>query len=114
MIGAVRLAHDRRQFGFVVLVGDFADDLLDDVLDRSEAVGAAVFVHHQRQMDARGLHARQQVDRPHRRRHEQDFAHDLGRRQRHCEVDGLEVEAGRQRLLALGILGRIDRGARRS
>ena len=28
---AVALAHDRRRFGVVVLVVDFADDLLDDV-----------------------------------------------------------------------------------
>ena len=82
--GAVRLAHDRRHCVLVVLVGDLADDLLDDVLDRDEAVGAAIFVDHQRQMDARRLHARQQIDRPHRGRHEQDFAHDLGRRQRHA------------------------------
>ena len=99
----------------VVLVGDIADDLLDDVLDRDEAVGAAVFVDHQREMDARGLHLGEQVDRRHRRRHEQDLAHDLGRRQRHREIDRLEIEAGRQRLLALRrCLSRLDRGARRS
>ena len=95
-----------------MLVLDLADDLLDDVLDRDEAVGAAIFVDHQRQMDARRLHAREQVDRRHRRRHEQDLAHDLGRRQRHRQIDGLEIEAGGERLLALGVLVRVDRGAR--
>ena len=71
--GIIRLPHDRRRFVAVVLVVDLADDLLDDVLDRHQAVGAAIFVHHQRQMDARGLHLRQQIDRPHRRRHEEQL-----------------------------------------
>jgi len=76
---AVKLADDGGQFVFVVLVGDVADDLLDDVLHRNETVGAAVFVHHQRQVNARRLHLLQQVERRHRRRHKQHLAHDLGR-----------------------------------
>ena len=57
-----------------MLVGDVAHDLLDDVLDRDQAVGAAIFVDHQRQMGVGGLHLEQQIQRPHRRRHEQDGA----------------------------------------
>ena len=50
-----------------------------------DAVGAAVFVDHQREMDARRLHLGEQIDRRHRRRHEQHLADDLGRRQRASE-----------------------------
>src|SRR3954470_13341110 len=46
------------------------------------ARGAAIFVDRQRQMDARGLHLRQQVDRPHRRWYEKQLADDVGVRQR--------------------------------
>ena len=103
---SVVLAHHRGQFVLVVLVGDVADDLLDDVLHRNQAVGAAVFVDHQREMDARRLHLLQQVERRHRRRHEQHLAHDLGRRQRHREIDGVEVEpAARGFLRRVGFSG---------
>src|SRR5258708_1364977 len=44
--GIIRLPHDRRRLVAVMLVVDFADDLFDDVLDRHQAVGAAIFVHH--------------------------------------------------------------------
>ena len=76
---AVGLAHHGGRFVVVVLVLDVADDLLDDVLDRRDAVGAAILVDHQRQMDARRLHLGEQVDRRHRGRHEQHLADDLGR-----------------------------------
>ena len=46
----------------IVFVVDLADDLFDDILDRDQPVGAAVFVDHQRQMHPRRLHLRQQVD----------------------------------------------------
>ena len=103
--GIVRLPHDRRRLVAVVLVVDLADDLFDDVLDRDQAVGAAIFVDHQRQMDARGLHLRQQVDRPHRRRHEQQFADDVGVRQRQRQIDRAQIETGGERLLAPGLAG---------
>ena len=103
--GIVRLPHDRRRLVAVVLVVDLADDLLDDVLDRDQPVGAAIFVDHQRQMDARGLHLRQQIDRPHRRRHEQQLADDVGVRQRQRQIDRAQIEAGGKRLLALGLAG---------
>ena len=111
-VGAVRLAHHVGFGVLIVLVGDFADDLLDDILDRDNAVGAAIFVDHQRQMNLLGLHALQQIDDPRRWRHEQNFTHDLGSRQRHRQIDGLEIEPGRQRFLALFVLFRIDRGMR--
>ena len=82
---------------------DLADDLLDNVLDRDQPVGSTIFVDHQRQMDARGLHLRQQIDRPHRRRHVEQFADDVGVRERHRQVDRAQIETGRERLLALGL-----------
>ena len=45
----------------VVLVNDLADDLLDQVLDRHEAGGAAVLVHHDRHMHVLLLHLPQQL-----------------------------------------------------
>ena len=101
--GIVRLPHDRRRLVAVVLVVDLADDLFDDVLDRHQAVGAAIFIHHQRQMNARGLHLRQQIDRAHRWRHEKQFPNDVGLRQRQREIDRTQIETGGQRLLALGL-----------
>src|SRR5947209_20583932 len=50
--GTVSLPHDRGRFVAVVLVIDVADDLFDDVLDRDQPIGAAIFIHHQRQMDS--------------------------------------------------------------
>ena len=64
---------------FVVLILDVADDFLHDVLDRDDAVGAAIFVDHEREMDARGLHLGEEVDGGHRRRHKQDRPHDAWR-----------------------------------
>src|SRR5437868_13385616 len=58
--GIVHLPHDRGRLVAVVLVVDLADDLLDDVLDRNQTVGAAIFVHNQRKVDARGLHLGEQ------------------------------------------------------
>ena len=54
-----------------MLVGDVAHNLLDDVLDRDQPVGAAIFVDHQRQMGVAGLHLEQQIQRAHGGRHEQ-------------------------------------------
>ena len=45
----------------VVLVGDLADDLLEDVLDRDQAGGAAVLVDDDRDVGALCLHLAQQV-----------------------------------------------------
>ncbi len=45
----------------VVLVGDLADDLLQDVLDRDDAGGSAVLVHDHREMAPVALHLAQQI-----------------------------------------------------
>ncbi len=50
-----RTSHDVGR-GVVVFVADVADDLLDEVLDRDHARGAAVLVDHQRGLQAVGPH----------------------------------------------------------
>ena len=72
---AVARRDDHVALVLVMLVLDVADDDLDDVLDRDEAVGAAIFVDDERHLGARRLHLRQQVDGRHRGRHEQHAAH---------------------------------------
>jgi hypothetical protein len=111
--GTVGLADHVRQDILVVLVLDLADDLLHDVLDRDDAVGAAIFVDHEREMDAARLHPRQQVHCRHRRRHEQHLANELGGGQLHGQIDRLEVEAGGRRLLAPRLCAGADFRARR-
>ena len=98
--GVVGLADDRRRRVAVMFVVDLADDLFDNVLDRHQAVGAAIFVHHQGEMDPRGLHLRQQIDRPHRGRRVEQFADDVGVLKRQREIDRAQVETRRKRLLA--------------
>ena len=73
------VGDDVGRLRLVVLVLDIADDLLDQVLDGDEAVGAAVLVDHQRHVDVRRLHADQQVRRRHRRRHVDHRPAQLGR-----------------------------------
>ena len=98
---AVALARHRRHLILVVLVGDVADDQLDQVFDRDEPVGAAVFVDDERKVNARRLHLGEQIERRHRRRRVEDFADDLGGRQRHRKIDVGKIEIGRLRLFAL-------------
>ncbi len=100
-VAAVGLPGDQRHLLVVVLVLDVADDLLDEILHRDDAVGAAIFVDDQREMDAARLHAGQQLDGRHGGRHEQQAADQLGGAERGAEVDGLEIE-GRQQPLGLG------------
>ena len=95
----VALPRHRRALILVVLVGDIADDELDQILDRDQPIAAAVFVDDEREMDARRLHLGEQIERRHRRRRVQDLADDLGRRQRHREIDIGEIEIGRLRLV---------------
>ena len=45
-----RIGSYQRPVLHVVLVGDLAYDFFDQVLDGDQAVGAAIFVDHQRQM----------------------------------------------------------------
>ena len=72
--GAVVLRDDHQRGGVVMLVLDVADHHLDQILDRDEAVGAAIFVDDERHVGAGRLHADQQVEGRHRARHEQDRA----------------------------------------
>ncbi len=53
------MGHQR--FLVVVLVLDVADHHLEDVLERDETVGAAVFVDHQRHLDVARLHPLHQL-----------------------------------------------------
>ena len=118
---AVVLSRHGGGFGFVVLVGDIADDQLDQVFDRDEAIAAAVFVDHESEVDTRCLHLGEQIERRHGRRHVEDLADDLGGRQRHGKIDLHEVQtgcAGLPRFLWFlrfggGGGGRIDHGPRR-
>ena len=67
-VDAGRLLGPQVALGLVVLVGDVADDLLEQVLEGDEAVDAAVFVDDQRHVDVRGLHPLEQDPDRHRRR----------------------------------------------
>ena len=59
-----------------MLVLDLADDLLDQILDRGQAVGAAVLIDHDRHVYPGIAHLQKKIENPHRGRHEQRFAHD--------------------------------------
>ena len=72
----------RRILVEVVLVLDLADDDLDQILERDEPVGAAIFVDDQRHLRAARLHALQERARRHRGRHEEHRPHQLGAVQR--------------------------------
>jgi hypothetical protein len=73
---------------------------LDDVLHRDQSVGTAILVDDERDLDPRRLHLGEQVGGRHRRRHEQDRADQIGRRQRQVEVDAADVEPGRALVVA--------------
>ena len=92
----VALAQDHAPRGDIVLVLDVADHHLDEVLDRDEAVRAAVFVDHQGHVGARRLHSDEEIDRRHRGWGEEHGPKDPGGRERHREVDLAEA----RRLLA--------------
>ena len=53
---AVANVGDLRRHDLVVLVLDLADDLLDEILDRGQAVGATVLVDHDRHVHAGVAH----------------------------------------------------------
>ena len=110
---AVGLAHHAWRHVLVVLVRDLADDLLDDVLDRYDAVSAAIFIDDEGKMHAGRLHLGEQIEHRHGRRSIEDFADDFRGRQRHRQIDGFEVEAGRKRLFAAPIGGCAQAGAHR-
>src|SRR5690348_1850890 len=67
-------------FSLVMLVLDFADDFLDDIFDRDEALGSAEFIDDNRKMDVFTPHSSEKLDDPHRFRNEQRLAHQSGDR----------------------------------
>jgi len=77
-----------------VLVLDVADHHLDEILDRDETVGTAIFIDHQRHVSAGRLHADEKIDGRHRARHEQDRPQNPRGGKAHRQVD--PAEAGRQ------------------
>ena len=91
------LGDDVRRLGDIVLVLDIADDLLDEILNGDETVGAAVLVDDQRHVDTRRLHADQEVGRRHRRRDVKHRPANLRRRDGPREIDAAEVELLRTR-----------------
>jgi hypothetical protein len=87
-----RILADQRLLGHIMLVVYLADDLLDQILDRDETVGAAIFIHDKGEMKPRQLHAEQQIEHRHGRRHVEDLADDVDGADGAGEVDGAEVE----------------------
>ncbi len=75
---AVGGAIDLRAFVQIVLIFDIANNHLDDILDRSETLRAAIFVDDQRHVSARRLHLHQQIEGGHRGRNKQDRAQNIG------------------------------------
>ena len=57
-----------------MLVLDIADDLLDEILDGHQPVGAAVFVDDDRHVGLPGTHPREKVENAHRFRDVEDIA----------------------------------------
>ena len=62
-------------FGRVVLVGDVADDDLDQVLDGDEAVGATILVDHDGHVHVCRLHLHEKIGGAHGGRNEKKLAH---------------------------------------
>ena len=85
----------RRLLGDVVLVADVADELLDQVLQRDDAVGAAVLVDDDRQVVALAAHLRQRGEHPLGARHHLDLAGDLA--DPHRRAGDLRARTGRAR-----------------
>ena len=85
--GAVVETFDRRLFD-VVLVGDLAHDLLEQVLQRDQARGAAVLVDHDRHVELLGAHLAEQL------RHPLLLGHEDRRADRHPDGVGAFAGAG--------------------
>src|SRR3546814_13179372 len=100
---AIRPLDQLRADRDVVLVLDLPDDLLDQVLDRHQAVDAAEFVDNQGHVDARQAHLQQQIEHPHRWRHHQDAPHQVDQVDRKRDVEGKGVavrgDSGGDRLI---------------
>ncbi len=100
------VGRDVGGFFLVVLVLDIADDLLDQILDRHKSVRAAVLVDHERHVDARRLHANEQVHRRHGRRHVEHRSPNLGHRDRTREIEAAQIRFAEVRRL-FGYIPRI-------
>ncbi len=66
-----------------MLIFDIADDHFDNILDRGETIGAAIFVDDKRHMRACRLHFDEKIERRHGRRRKQDRPQNAGFRERH-------------------------------
>ncbi len=94
--------HDEHAVGFfgdhdffvVMFVFDIADDHFDNVFQRDQTIGAAIFVDDQSHLDMGRLHPRHQSARHHGWRHEQDLAHEIEFTDRLGEIDAAHVELG--------------------
>ena len=78
-------------FSHVMLVGDLADHLLDQILDGDEPVSAAIFVDDEGEMQPRHLHLEQEVEHRHRARHVEDLARDADGADAPREIDLAEM-----------------------
>ena len=87
----------------VMLVLDLADDLLDQVLDRDQPLGAAELVDDDGEMDALGAHPREQIEHAHR------FGHVERRRISVGDVGGRLVAARPEREHVLDVDHADDR-----
>jgi len=62
-----------------MLVGDIADNELDQIFDRDQSIAAAVLIDDESEVNARRLHLGKQIERRHRWRRVEEFTNDLGR-----------------------------------
>src|SRR5581483_10612051 len=98
-----RIGADQGLVLDVVLVGDLADHLLDQVLDGDEPVRPAIFVDHERKMQSRHLHLEQEIEHRHRTGYVEDLARDADARDAARKIDLAEIE--RRVLLGFGCGG---------
>ncbi len=101
----LRIDRDMCGLSHVVLVLDVAHDLLDQIFNGDEAVGAAVLVNDQCHVDAGRLHADEEVRRRHGWRNVEHGPTDLRRADGPREIDAAEVEVTRRALIAARLGG---------
>ena len=90
-----RIGADQRLVLHVMLVGDLADHLFDQILDGDEPVSAAIFVDHEREVEPRRLHLEQEIEHRHRVRHVKELPRDIHGAHGALEVDFAEIESSR-------------------
>ena len=66
---------DDHHFIIVMLVFNVADNHLDDIFQRNQTIGSAIFINDKGNLDALRLHPAHQIIGKHRWRHEQDRPH---------------------------------------